>query len=234
MIGRLGELASSDIRDSPIVVIPIGSCEQHGPHLPLDTDTRIACAVAERFAASPAGNGIVVAPPLAITASGEHAGFAGTLSIGLEVLELVLIEVCRSAGWASGVVLVNGHGGNAVAIRRAEVTLRAEGRDVLSWWPRVGGDAHAGRTETSLMLAIAPTSVRMDRAQAGRTEPIGELMGALRIEGVRGVSPSGVLGDPHGATASEGRRLLDAMIADLSDSVTSWRAASDGAGSGPG
>lgn len=234
MIGRLGELASSDITDRPIVVIPIGSCEQHGPHLPLDTDTRIACAVAERFAASPAGAGTVVAPPLAITASGEHAGFAGTLSIGLEALELVVIEVCRSAGWASGIVLVNGHGGNAVAIRRAEVTLRAESRGVLSWWPRVDGDAHAGRTETSLMLAIAPASVRMDRARAGRTEPIGQLMGALRIEGVRGVSPSGVLGDPHGATASEGGRLLDAMVADLSDSVMSWRTAPDTTGAGPG
>lgn len=224
MTGRLGDLASPDITTRPIVVVPVGSCEQHGAHLPLDTDTRIAVAVAERLAASPGFDEIVVAPPIGITASGEHAGFAGTLSIGLEALEVVLVELCRSADWADGVIFVNGHGGNVAAVRTAVTTLQAEGRQVLSWWPRLSGDAHAGRTETSLMLAIAPGSVDMARAHAGRTEPIGELIDTLRAEGVRGVSPSGVLGDPLGATADEGRQLLDLLVADLAASVTAWTA----------
>lgn len=226
MTGRLGDLASFDVTTRPTLIVPIGSCEQHGAHLPLDTDTKIAVALSERLALHPAFDDIVVAPQIGITASGEHAGFDGTLSIGLKVLELMLVELCRSADWAAGVVLVNGHGGNVVAVRRAEATLRDEGRNVLSWWPRLSGDAHAGRSETSLMLAIAPDSVRMDRACVGRTEPIGQLIDALRSQGMLAVSPSGVLGDPLGATAEEGQRLLDLLVDDLVRSVTSWRASS--------
>ena len=225
MTGRLGDLVSPDITTRPIVVVAVGSCEQHGAHLPLDTDTRIAVAVAERLASATGFEDLVVAPPIGITASGEHAGFAGTLSIGLEALEVLLVELCRSADWADGVIFVNGHGGNVVAVGKAVTTLRAEGRRVLSWWPHLAGDAHAGRTETSLMLAIAPEAVDMTRAHSGRTEPIGELIDALRAEGVRGVSPSGVLGNPLGATADEGQALLELLVADLAASVTEWRAA---------
>ena len=67
-----------------------------------------------------------------------------------------------------------------------------------------GGDAHAGRTETSLMLALAPSEVLLDRAAAGDTRPIAELLPELRAHGVREVSPNGVLGDPAGASAEEG------------------------------
>ncbi len=87
-----------------LLVVPVGSFEQHGPHLPLDTDTRIAVAIAEAVADLPY---VVVAAPLAYGASGEHAGFAGTLSIGTEVLAEVLVELVRSArGSCSAVVWV--------------------------------------------------------------------------------------------------------------------------------
>ena len=79
-----------------------------------------------------------------------------------------------------------------------------------------GGDAHAGRTETSLMLAIDQEAVRLEAAEPGCTEPLASLLPRLRAEGVRPVSSNGVLGDPTGATAEEGRALLGALVADLS------------------
>ncbi len=166
-VTSLGRQAWPDVASvRPLLAIPLGSCEQHGPHLPLDTDTTIAVAVASELARR--RDDVLVAPALAYGASGEHAGFAGTLSIGLAALEHVLVELVRSADHFAGVVLVNGHGGNARAVERAVATLRREGRRVLAWWPSVpGGDAHAGRVETSLLLAIAPETVRMDLAAAG-------------------------------------------------------------------
>lgn len=199
---------------APIVAVPVGSCEQHGPHLPLDTDTVIASALARTLAER--RSDCLVAPPLTVTASGEHAGFPGTLSIGTEVTASVVVELVRSAGWARGVVLVNGHGGNAAAVGRAVGLLRAESREVVAWWPRVaGGDLHAGRTETSMMLALDPSRVRLTAAAAGPRPALGELV----RHGVRALSPSGVLGDPSGASAAEGRRLLAGLAADLAATV---------------
>ena len=211
-------------RRRPLLAVPVGSCEQHGPHLPLDTDTRIAVALAEGLVASLTEGDVVVAPPITISASGEHAGFAGTLSIGTEVMEQVLVELVRSADWCAGVVLVNGHGGNAAPVGRAVATLQHEGRRVLAWWPRIpGGDAHAGHTETSLLLAIAPGSVHVERAEAGPVAALSALAGRLRSEGVRAVSPNGVLGDPAGADAAHGHALLTRLTTDLVAAVGEWR-----------
>jgi creatinine amidohydrolase len=204
----------------PLLALPLGSLEQHGPHLPLDTDTRIADAVARGLAARRAD--VVVAPPLAYGASGEHAAFPGTLLVGHDVLAAMLVEVVRSArATFGGVVLVNAHGGNAAALAEVARRCAAEGDDVLVWCAAVpGGDAHAGRTETSLLLAIDPDVVRRDLAEPGCTEPLDRLLPRLRVEGVRPVSSNGVLGDPTGASAEEGRALLDALVADLAASVT--------------
>jgi creatinine amidohydrolase len=80
-------------------------------------------------------------------------------------------------------------------------------------------DAHAGRVETSIMLALAPQDVRLDAAAAGETRPLTEIMAALRAGGVRRVSPNGVLGDPAGASAAEGEALLALLVADLTASM---------------
>jgi mycofactocin system creatininase family protein len=197
-----------------LLAVPLGSVEQHGPHLPLDTDTRIAVALTRGLAGGRAD--VVVAPPLAYGASGEHAGFAGTLSIGTAALTTVLVELVRSADHFAGVVLVNGHGGNLEAVRAAVATLTDEGRRAVAWGPSVpGGDAHAGRTETSLMLAVDPPVVRLDRAEPGATRPLAELLPELRRGGTAAVSPNGVLGDPTGASADEGAELFDRLVADL-------------------
>ncbi|WP_051581032.1 mycofactocin biosynthesis peptidyl-dipeptidase MftE [Pseudonocardia acaciae] len=221
----LGERVWPEVGEGVTVLVPVGSVEQHGPHLPLDTDTRIAEAVARGAAArarAQAGADVLVAPAVAFGASGEHEGFAGTVSIGTDAVRTVLVELGRSAGrWARRLVFVNGHGGNVDALRGAVALLRAEGRDVR-WYgcappPDVTPvrDAHAGRVETSLMLALAPDTVRLDLVEAGNTTPLPELMPALRAHGVAPVAENGVLGDPAGASASEGEAMLAAMVDQL-------------------
>jgi len=198
-----------------ILLLPLGSTEQHGPHLPLDTDTRIATACAST--AADRRPDTVVAPALPYGASGEHTGFAGTISMGTEALATVLVEITRSmTPPLDRLVLVNGHGGNAAAVDDAIRRCDADGRPLHAWWPRIpGGDAHAGRTETSLMLAIASELVDLDTAARGNTTPLDELAPALRRDGVAMHSPTGVLGDPTGASADEGHQLLELLVADL-------------------
>jgi mycofactocin system creatininase family protein len=215
---EVGELAAA----GALLAIPVASTEQHGPHLPLSTDTDIAVGLCAGLAQACAD--VVVAPPVAYGSSGEHQDFAGTLSIGQEALELLLVELCRSATRTfSRVLLVSTHGGNATVVRRAERRLRGESREVLAWMPNWRGDAHAGRTETSLLLALDPDHVRLDRAEAGNCRPIAELMPVLRASAVSAVSANGVLGDPAGASAAEGAELLGELLADLLGTVRSWR-----------
>ncbi len=206
----------------PLVVVPLGSVEQHGRHLPLVTDTVVAVAVAE--AVVPELPGSVLAPALAYGASGEHEDFPGTISIGTEALGALLVEYGRSVGrWAGQLLVVNGHGGNLDALRTAVPLLRSEGRDV-AWSPcgLPGGDAHAGRTETSLLLHVEPGAVREALAAPGVTAPIGGLLPRLRAEGVRAVSPDGVLGDPFGASAAEGAQFLADLTARLAAAAARW------------
>jgi mycofactocin system creatininase family protein len=200
--------------DGGVLVVPIGATEQHGPHLPVTTDADIAVAVIEAAAATDPL--LVVAPVVAYGSSGEHDGFVGTLSIGQAATEELLVELGRSAVRDfAHVVLACAHGGNAAPMAGALDRLADEGHPVTGWWPRWAGDLHAGRTETSLMLAIAPDRVRLERACAGDGRPAAALLPLLEAGGVRSVSPSGVLGDPDGATAAEGRRLIRAAAADL-------------------
>ena len=220
---RLGEASWPEVAPGSLLAVPVGSCEQHGPHLPLNTDTRIAIALAEGL--TTVHRDVVIAPALAYGASGEHAAFAGTLSIGLDALAIVLTEIGRAADHFEGLVIVSGHGGNAEAVRQAVATLEGEGRRALAWWPVIeGADAHAGHAETSMMLAIDHEFVRLDRAEAGNVTPLRVLWPTLVRDGVAAVSPNGVLGDPTGASALEGRRLLARLASDLGAAVTTWRA----------
>jgi mycofactocin precursor peptide peptidase len=215
----LAELTWPEVGGDVLLAVPVGSTEQHGPHLPLSTDTSVAVALAERLAA--ARSGVLVAPAIPYGSSGEHDGFAGTLSIGAAATELVLVELGRSASlWARRLLLVSGHGGNAGPVTAAVRRLRSEGRDVRVWGPRWRGDAHAGRTETSVQLFLG-SRVRPGR-EAGNTAPLASLLPALVAGGVRSVSPNGVLGDPSGASAVEGSALLDAATGDLLDFVDRW------------
>jgi mycofactocin system creatininase family protein len=222
-VTHLGERTTTDLdasAGSTVLAVPLGSTEQHGPHLPLATDTLIAAALAERLAARRPD--VAAAPALPYGSSGEHAGFPGTLSIGQQALEAVVVELVRSADAFAATVLVCGHAGNAEPVGRAVRTLRAEHRRVGAWFPIVpGGDAHAGRTETAILLALRPDLVRVDDARPGVTTPLTELLDALRASGVAGVSPTGVLGDPTGADAHEGAALVERFVTELDDLVVS-------------
>ncbi|PAK25696.1 mycofactocin biosynthesis peptidyl-dipeptidase MftE [Streptomyces sp. alain-838] len=216
-------------RTDALLAVPVGSTEQHGPHLPLSTDTDIAVALCDRLARQRPG--VVVAPALAYGSSGEHDGFAGTLSIGQEALEHVLVELVRSATRTfRRVLLVSAHGGNASTVHRAVARLRGESRDVRAFMPSWEGEPHAGRAETSLQLALGPGRVVEELAEPGDTRSLRALWPLLTRGGVRAVSANGVLGDPTGATAAEGRALLDRLTADLLRESSMWFPRPVGAG----
>jgi creatinine amidohydrolase len=204
-----------------ILAIPVGATEQHGPHLPLSTDTDIAVALA--VALSEQRSDTVVAPAVAYGSSGEHSAFAGTLSVGQKATEMLLVELGRSASETfSRTLFICAHGGNRQPIRRAAGRLRREARNVRAFSPSWSGDAHAGRVETSLMLALDPERVRGDRAAAGATAPLTDLLPSLKASGVKAVSQNGVLGDPAGASAEEGRRLICEALGQLIALVEDW------------
>lgn len=222
----LSHLANRSTKEVPpglLLVVPVGSVEQHGAHLPLGTDSIIAMRLADELLRRLGPTTAAIAPAVAIGASGEHAGFAGTLSLGTEVLTSVFVELARSATQPNGgsfgaVLFVNGHGGNSEALRNAGQRLTAEGRRVFHWSPRVVGasnDSHAGRIETSVMLYLAPHLVRMELAEVGNVNPLTELEPHLRTGGVRAVSPNGILGDPRGSTPERGHDLFLTWVDEL-------------------
>jgi mycofactocin precursor peptide peptidase len=222
-----------------VLLLPVGSTEQHGPHLPLTTDTDMAIAIAT--GAAERRDQLVVAPALAYGSAGEHQDFSGTLSIGSAATEAVLVELGRSAAHDyAHVALVSTHGGNAEPVAAAVARLAGEGKSVSWWSPRWPGDLHAGHTETSVMLAIAPERVHLDRAEAGDLRALDELLPLLRRHGVRPVSANGVLGDPRGAHPAHGRTLLALAVDQLLDMIDPWlhrsgnRDGQDGAASGEG
>ena len=215
MYGTLANSPWPSLSPAPLVLVPLGSTEQHGPHLPFSTDTIIASAVAERVADGMFDGtySVIVAPALPYGASGEHQDFPGTVSIGTEALTTVIIELVRSLStWAGRIVLVNGHGGNLAALSAAVPQLIREGHAV-AWAPCTvsGGDAHAGITETSLLLHLNAQLVHLEWAVFGASAPMSTLLGRLAAEGVRSVSPSGILGDPTDASAELGAALLNEM-----------------------
>jgi creatinine amidohydrolase len=220
------------------VLVPVGSTEQHGPHLPLDTDTRIAVAVARGAAAQLTAAATaadtpqqwLVAPAISYGDSGEHQSFPGSISIGTRALTLLLVEYGRSVGcWAQRLVFINGHGGNTAALKAAVSQLRFEARDVA--WRACsveGGDAHAGHTETSVLLHLSPTDVRTERRHPGNRAALTDLMPSMRRGGVAAVSDVGVLGDPTTASPAEGERIFAGMVDGCVRAVRGWAPSADG------
>jgi creatinine amidohydrolase len=215
---EVGRLAAA----GAVLAVPLGSTEQHGPHLPLSTDTDIAVALCDRLAA--ARDEVLIAPAVTYGSSGEHAGFPGTLSIGQTALEMLLVELGRSAAETfAHLLLVSAHGGNAEPVTRAADLLRAESHDVCVFMPRWEGDPHAGRPETSMQLALNPDRVQMQHAVPGDIRPLTKTWPKLRAGGLRAVSDSGILGDPTGADGVEGMALLDELAGALIRAVDAWR-----------
>ena len=229
------------------VMIPLGALEQHGPHLPLDTDALIAEAVADR-AAQEVGE-CVVSPCIPVGSSSHHLTFPGTASLSDETLSDVLVEVIQtllSHGFR-GAYLVTGHAGNVGAMAAALSELDADDRArVVSFddWPaqrdaihqaaetRLNMDrevvgTHGGHFETSIMLVVAPDRVDLDSAVVGHVGPAASASAKLRSEGMAAVSPVGIIGDPRGATTDAGELYLDALVGLVVEGIEAHRTQSE-------
>lgn len=229
------EIELAITRGTGTVIVPVGSVEQHGPHLPLCVDAERGTALGLRVAR--ALGDALVAPTIRVGCSEHHMGFAGTISLRPETLEAVCHDYCVSLArhGFDRLCLLPSHGGNfaplAEMLPRLQGAAEAVNADVevlaftdllgiVSVWrwiveeeaglgAHVGG--HADIAEASEFLSLHPELVRFDRLEPGT---IGELDQAAldRIfeKGLRAIAPNGILGDPRGMDPALGEKLLDA------------------------
>ena len=218
-----------------LAVLPVGAVEQHGPHLPLLTDTILAAGVARRIADS---LGAWLLPAIAYGDAWTAEGWAGTVSIAPSTLRASLEDIGRGVQriGVAGLVVVNGHFGNREPIGLAAQSLRAAGLPVLPLdypgleaaaqqyclsKPAGPGFYHADEVETSMMLALAPEAVRMDLAVAEYpTFPAD--FGARPMQ-LSSFNTSGVFGDPRGATAETGEKIIARIVSDSLTAIAFWR-----------
>ena len=243
------EEVAEQVGDDTVVVQPIGAVEQHGPHLPLITDALVADSIAHAAVArlGPKTRALVL-PTLHYGRSTEHLGRAGTVALSANTLMAVCLDLGESLA-ASGVrklVFVNGHGGQPSLLDVVARDIRHRHRlEVFPVMPSRFGPPeglidpdpfgiHGGFLETSLMLALAPELVHLDRAVADGLR-VGELYRAQRhltLEGavptawlIDDVSATGVVGDPAGANAEAGTRLVEhwaGCLAEALAEVAAW------------
>lgn len=226
------------------VILPLGATEQHGPHLPLATDTLRAEALAKRLTERLPD--ALVAPPLPYGCSDEHTGFPGLLGLEKETLARVVLDLARRLrDWgATRLVLLSAHGGNREALALAlellakelpeldvsmndnfesipEALIEIASKDGLS--PTELG-LHAGESETSEMLHLRPDLVRSGLGEPGFTGDMEAVVDRLRSDGLRAATENGVLGDPRRANAVRGARYLDAAVERFAGELEAGRA----------
>ncbi len=226
------------------VIVPLGATEQHGPALPLCVDNAHGLETALR--AARALGRTLVGPVMTLGCSPEHARFPGTVSLARETVAALLMDIAEShaRGGFRLVYFWCGHGGNFPMLQEALDRLadrwpscriagirdiRAYVRETWDVLPRTEGvppeasGSHAGEFETSMMLAMRPDLVRVEKAAAGAPEPLDDVFDRMMREGIGAVSPNGVLGDQRGADAARGGRYLDGLAAWLARDVEKHR-----------
>ncbi|MFF8288656.1 creatininase family protein [Streptomyces sp. NPDC016309] len=217
------DTTTEDVRRAPadVAILPIGSFEQHGPFLPLMTDTVVACAIAREVAAA---HPVHLLPPVTISCSHEHAGWPGTVSISAVTLCAVVRDIAGSLrrSGIENLVLINGHGGNYVLRNVVQESADTGTRMALFPGPddwrtareRAGvltsshSDMHAGEVETSILLHDHPELVRPGYETA---DLIADDRKHLLSLGMRAYTESGVIGRPSRASAEKGKLLLAAL-----------------------
>jgi creatinine amidohydrolase len=227
-------------RENTVIVLPAGAIEQHGPHLPCAVDSVIAAGVIGRaLSILPDAVPAYALPPITYGKSDEHLHFPGTITLTGDLVLNSVIEIGESI-YRSGFrkfLIVNAHGGQPQPLDMAARELRLRHGDfviiVRSAWAVPHDESfmseqerqlamHAGHGETALMMALAPDTVRMDRSTANVLEPFPcPTLSSTRPVAAwcaRDFGPSGVIGDPTGATLEEGLALLDQL-------GTSWATA---------
>jgi len=218
------------LEQRPVVIVPVGSVEQHGPHCPQDVDISIPYHLAIRAAEAIDDFPVIVAPPVTYGFTHYNMGEVGTITLGLEVFIAVLCDVTRSI-WRNGfkrIILLNGHGGNEQPTWSASVKLAEEdvwalaitywnmAKDELLAWSEAdeGSIGHGGEWETSLQLYLRPSLVDMNLAVKDEwrlkfSEPIQRF---ARFPERRREMAHGVMGDPFKASAEKGERLFNVLL----------------------
>lgn len=249
--GRLADLTWAEVRAAAaagaVAVVPAGSLEQHGPHLPVRTDTALVGAVAEAAAARlPSDVPAVLAPVLWLGASHHHLPF-----FALSLDERTYVEIAVQIGCSLAqagfrrVFFLNGHGGNAAPLRLAvgEIARRQPGAltACAEYWALAaaalraerstgtGGAGHACEIETSLLLHLAPAAVRPG-PHASRIPDLPPLFArdlldpgpvALGVAWER-LTPDGTLGDPTAASPDKGRRMFEACAQAAAEAIVAF------------
>jgi creatinine amidohydrolase/Fe(II)-dependent formamide hydrolase-like protein/7-cyano-7-deazaguanine synthase in queuosine biosynthesis len=227
--------ARNRLKEIDLALLPVGAIEQHGPHLPLDTDAFDADYLARRVAEACSDPRPLVLAPISYGVSYHHADFTGTVSISNDTLAKLVYEIGMSVS-RNGVkklVIINGHGGNSPALNYAAQMINRDAQifvcvdtgetsDVdIDQIVETPNDVHAGEIETSTALAVRPHLVRMEQAKkqvpkfSSRYLDFTSRRGVLWYAYTRKISPSGVMGDPTRASAEKGKKIWEIMIAHL-------------------
>jgi creatinine amidohydrolase/Fe(II)-dependent formamide hydrolase-like protein/7-cyano-7-deazaguanine synthase in queuosine biosynthesis len=227
--------AEKRFKEVDIALLPVGSIEQHGPHLPLDTDAFDAEYLARRVAQACSQPKPLVLPLIPFGVSYHHEGFKGTISISNDTLSQLVYEIGMSIAknGITKLVIINAHGGNSPALNHAAQMINRDARifacvdtgetsDVdISKLIETPNDVHAGEFETSTSLAVRPHLVRTDKA--GKKVPkfssrylnFSSKRAVSWYAHTKKISPTGVMGDPTKASAEKGKRIWEIMIAHL-------------------
>jgi len=220
-----------------LAILPLGACEQHGPHLPLTVDTVLAEGVAAGLAEA---LDAVLLPPVTYGEAWSCEAYPGTLSLSAAVLGAVIEDLARGVRRIGhpGLILLNGHFGNQAPALKAAGVLAAEGFPVLvldypdlealaeticDSAPAGPGFYHADEVETSMMLALAPEAVRM--AEAAPEYPTFPEDFGTRPMQLRDFNASGVFGDPRPSSPEKGRALIAGIVAGCVREVAAFGAA---------
>jgi creatinine amidohydrolase len=241
------EVRETAERDGSVLVLPVGSIEQHGHHLPVGTDTILVAEVANLAAERVAGSvPVLVAPPAWAGHSPHHMPFGGTLTLSDDTFREVLVETADSAleNGFDAVLLLNGHGGNASLISTTTSAVGTDHPDVdvlgLTYFTLAesfigdiresepGGMAHGGEFETSLMLYLRPELVREDELEGTYMDEPYEHGGADLLEGgplsvyrtFDEYTESGAIGDPALASAEKGAEIYERLGDELEGILT--------------
>ena len=227
--------AANRLKEVDIALLPVGAIEQHGPHLPLDTDAFDADYLARRVADACSDPKPLVLPAVSYGVSYHHESFQGTISISNDTLARLVYEIGIGAA-RNGIkkfVIINGHGGNSPALNHAAQMINrdahvfvcvdtGETSDIdIDHLIETPNDVHAGETETSTSLAVRPHLVKMDQAPksvpkfSSRYLDFTSKRGVLWYAHTRRISSTGVMGDPTIASAAKGQKIWELMIAHL-------------------
>ena len=210
-------------KKNQVAIIPVGSIEQHGPHLPISTDSDIVTVVAKKISKM---KGYLLLPTITFGVSFEHAPFFN-LSIRESTLRTILRDLCLSllANNIKTIFIINGHHGNLKAIKNIDINLKKLSKNKLkvyplSYWHFMKREFdHAGFVETSLMLAISK-NVKMKFAKKGlitdgMTKQEIKKLGKLANQSFPKATKNGIWGDPTQATKREGQIILAEIVNNL-------------------